>query len=1190
MLGPLQQLHSVEAVNITFAGPYINSWWAVLLVAPLYSYLLHMLLGWPGLLGTALMVGIQIAQIIMSGIGAVHYAAEAKCANQRLHRIAEVVQSMRVVKFMSWEDAVERTIEALRQQELGHMRSASAWRTIVQTTLLSSSTVISLGVFGARHRAGTTFEPADVMTAVILMSCFRQTLFRVPPSILHLLRIMWAVRRVEAIAENEGDAREEFRSQLLPEDAGLVVRATNVAVFSGASPVFGPVNFVVPAGKVTVVWGPTGSGKSLLLQAMAGEVRLRPPGSPDAPGHGSLRCVDSSRIAVAPQEAWIYTASVRDNIALRVTATSTAPTDSTDDCSVDASWYQTVVEACQLGPDLAQLPHGDMTVVGERGVTVSGGQRQRIALARAFYAVAKGRDVLLLDDPLSAVDAHVGHKLLHGCLLGGIGAGTTRVVATNRVQLLHHADHCIVLDGSGGIAFQGTPSNLLSLEAHQVAGSAVIEGLLEQLSATLPSHAGLAGDYEGASVLPPTSETVGKSFPIVSPVPAVTDVAGRTSETIFWYSREVGWLALVTLVLSFVVARGLQVMSELVLVWWTTRRPLFGNTSPSEDDYFTPFATFCAASAALCTLIAWPAAAGTQRASARIHAELVDTLLRAPIRTFDVTPTATLIKNFGQAMTSIDYYVPQMAMIAVITLSIAVGNVAVGTYGSWWVLLAFGLGTAATVAIVLTRFPGIRVVRQLAENYFTTPSCTLVEVLGGISVVRSFGQMHQFREQHRLQARRLVCLSLGSCASLSWLTLRMLIATAAATAASMFIIVGVYLASNGALLLRGPVGTQIYLYASARLEVAAGMLVAVAFVPLIPHAAAYCFSCMSDTDLFFSVADQLRIFITTLPQEDTVPLTRDRHSQATGSGASQPLRALQGPEAAAGEGLRLDNVSARYAPHLPLVLCGVTCSIPAGARVSIVGRTGSGKSSLALALMGMMDLCPDAEGRMGGIYVHGRDASQFSSKRELRQHFAFIPQDPVLFAGTVRSNLDPYGLHADDKLLEKIAAVGLLSSRLQQSGLETSVAERGGNFSQGERQLLCLARALLKPQCRVIIMDEATASVDMERDEAIHEIIRSGLEGYTVLSIAHRLHTLHRADLVLVLDRGVAAEFAPPRDLLACLPGSTSGQQSAAPAELSRLAALVLSLGPQEAARIVSMVCGPQPLLQLDHPTEQQED
>jgi ATP-binding cassette subfamily C (CFTR/MRP) protein 1 len=1161
LLGPLQQLHSIDATKAWWLGPYMHAWWCAIVLLPVVSYLIHMLIGWPGLLAPALMVGIQLVQLAMSAVSAAYAAEQGRCADRRVHRIAEIVQSMRIVKFMSWEDAVERAVTHLRAVELRHMWHASAWRAAVQSTITSSSTIIVLGVFGAKYRAGiTAFEPEDVLSSIILMNSLRATLFKLPLCLLYILGSVAAARRIEALATSESDQQQDYREALLPEDeaAGLAVRARHLRVFSGPEAVMGPVSFDVPAGKVTMVWGPTGSGKSLLLKAIAGEVQAHPwpsyhaaPSEPTAAAEGvgqveplSLRCVSPSLIAPVPQDSWIYTGTVRDNILMHVALDVTGAAH--NNTPEDEMWYQAVLQACQLEADLAQLPHGDMTVVGERGVTVSGGQRQRIALARAMYSLNSGRSVLLLDDPLSALDAHVGQKVLHECLLGGLGDGTTRVIATSRTELLHHADHCIVLGAAGGICFEGTLPQLLASTLP------ALDSLQSALCASSPMRSISKTENlvaAASSVFPPCRDSQ-SAFHSGSPEVNVGNVAASAK----WYTRHHGkhWLA--ALVGTFAVGRGLQVLSELTLVWWTTKAPMLGEAAPTVKQFFTTFVIFCGMSIAVGSLAVVPATAGSSRASARVHAGLMERLIRAPLRLFDITPTASLLINFGQRMAVSDETLPSHIMYSQGFLFLVIGSVVVATYGTRWVLLAYGLGFVAATAIMYRTFPAVRAIKALGDAYHEQPTNTLVEVLGGLSVIRGYQKLDNFTELHRQQARRLVVLRLAGVACHSWQNMRICLLCAVATIISMYAIVGVFVSHDGAMLYRGRISDTAHLYSSSRLDALAGSLVAIAVIPLLPAVLSTAVGLMLDLDRDLAIVDDLRRFTEELPQEDDVPISGPDHSSDESEYYS----------------IRLEDVSVRYAPHLPQALRNVTIEIPAGVKVSVVGRTGSGKSSLGLALLGLVDVCPNDDGTVGTICVGKRDIRSFPSKRALRQCFAFIPQDPVLFAGTVRTNLDPYGLYADEELVAKISAVGLLASRLRDGGLDAVVAERGGNFSQGERQLLCLARSLLKPRCRVLVMDEATASVDAERDVFIQRIVRDSLRGYTVLSIAHRLHTIATSDFVLVLDGGRVAEFAPPRELLACLAGRdlASAAADGVPG-LTRLAAMVLSLGPEEAGRIV---------------------
>lgn len=231
--------------------------------------------------------------------------------------------------------------------------------------------------------------------------------------------------------------------------------------------------------------------------------------------------------------------------------------------------------------------------------------------------------------------------------------------------------------------------------------------------------------------------------------------------------------------------------------------------------------------------------------------------------------------------------------------------------------------------------------------------------------------------------------------------------------------------------------------------------------------------------------------------------------------------------------ITLNNLRMRYRPDTPLVLKGLNVSIAGGERIGVVGRTGSGKSSLLLTLLRLVepDLDPDSTKYEAPISIDGVDTLRIGL-RELRSKLGIIPQNPVLFSGTIRSNMDPFGQFSDDEIWNALEQCGLkVSVEGMPGGLGASVAEYGSNLSAGMRQMLVMGRALLK-QCRILLLDEATSSVDFETDKEIQRTLREAFKNTTVLTIAHRINTIMDSDKILVMKDGVVAEYAPPQDLL----------------------------------------------------------
>lgn len=1071
--GAIVNLMSVDAQRLQDLMSYLHVAWSGPYQIVLCLYFLFVELGIFTLVGLGIMLlMIPLTTVVAKGTkGAQQQLMTVK--DKRMKVTGDTISGIKIIKLYAWEDGFASKITQVRTDELKHLWRYTLFNVGGSFSWTIAPILVSVCTFAAYSFAGSELTPTKAFVALSLFNALQFPLAMLPRTISSIVESQVTVGRLECFLQ-KGEVA--FRTSLPTAPSGVpAIELKRVDLHWDAgrntNPLLLDVNMSLKAGQLGLVIGQTGSGKSGLCSSIIGD-RVASRGTVTVRGS----------IAYAAQQAWIQNATMKDNILFGR--------------PFNEELYQKVLGACALLPDLEVLPAGDMTEIGEKGVNLSGGQKQRVALARACYRMA---DVYILDDVLSAVDSHVARHIFDHCVKGLLRQKTV-LLCTNNMSLLSSADVIFFIEG-GRLPFVGTPQqfydkgyNMARLETNMdqkpIAEEKKLEAVVaKKVEAPIPVIAN-----KPVSKPPPTPSGAGRNL-IVKEKAMEGSVSWDVYRT---YIKAAGgtWM-LVVVLLCLVLSQGLSVGSGRWLAFWSQNAQENSESSWTMPEYAGVYALLAisGAFAAFGTSVVF--AYGSMRASKSLHAVLLDAIVRAPMSFFDTTTQGSILNRFSSDMYNLDETLATALSSYLRTTASAIATVFVIVFVTPW----FGVAILPVALFYWNTqryyIPTSRQLQRITSKSKSPIIAHFSETLDGVSTIRAFGEEARFMVENitRLDTSQLAYY-LGIAGN-RWLATRLeFVGTC---------IVG--LAAGFAVAARSP--------GDLSLASLGGLSITYAL----------------------SVTQTLNWLVRMTAERETNIVSVERiseFSRVSPEAASivDNFRPPSGwPSAGA---ISLSNLYLRYRNDLPFVLKGIRAEIRPGEKIGIVGRTGSGKSSLLYTLLRLVEPCSSdgAPGPTpGAVKIDGIDVARLGLK-DLRSSISIIPQDPWLANGTIRFNVDPLKLASDTAIWNALKKAHIGDHIL---GLEKKldhIIEAGGrNFSVGQSQLICLARALLR-QSRLLLLDEATAAVDPLTDDLIQRTIREEFRHSTVLTIAHRLHTIMDSDRVLVLEAGNVVEFDSPKALL----------------------------------------------------------
>ncbi|CAI8608030.1 unnamed protein product [Vicia faba] len=985
--------------------------------------------------------------------------------DERLRSTSEILNSMKIIKLQSWEEKFKNLVYSLRDKEFVLLSKAQKLKAFGSFLYWMSPTMISAVVFlGCGVSKSAPLNAETIFTVLATLRNMAEPVRMIPEALSIMIQVKVSFDRLNNFLLDEELNKDDSERNMKQCSVNAVEVQDGYFIWDheSVSPTLTHVNLEIKRGHKIAVCGPVGAGKSSLLYAILGEI-------PKISGTVNL----GGNLAYVSQSSWIQSGTVQDNILFGM--------------PMDRTRYEKAIKACALDKDINDFSHGDLSEIGQRGINLSGGQKQRIQLARAVYNDA---DIYLLDDPFSAVDAHTAAILFNDCVMTALRSKTV-ILVTHQVEFLSEVDTILVMEG-GKVIQSGSYENLLRTgTAFELLVSAHKDTITE-----LNQDNENKRDFENEVFSNPQdsqgfhltkNQSEGEISSIKGPIGVQLTqeeekVTGNVGWKPFWdyinYSKGSFMLCLIVLAQSVFIA--LQTASTYWLAI-AIEIPKVTNATLIGVYAFISFA-----SAAFIYIRTYLTALLGLKASTVFFSSFTTAIFNAPMLFFDSTPVGRILTRASSDLSILDFDIPySITFVASISIEILV-VISIMASVTWQVLI---VAVPAMVASIYIQKYYQATARELTRINGTTKAPIMnfaAETSLGVVTVRAYNMADRFFKNYLTLVDTDASLFFHSNVAMEWVVLRIeAVQNLTVIAAALLLI----------LLPQGYVSPGLV-----------GLSFSYAFT--LTGAQIFWTRWFSNLSNYIISVERIKQFIH-IPTE---PPAIVEDNQPPSSWPSKGKIDLQ-------------SVEVRYRPNAPLVLKGITCTFKEGSRVGIVGRTGSGKSTLISALFRLV------EPSRGDILIDGINICSMGLK-DLRTKLSIIPQEPTLFKGSIRTNLDPLDMYSDDEIWKAVEKCQLKEtiSKLP-SLLDSSVSDEGGNWSLGQRQLFCLGRVLLKRN-RILVLDEATASIDSATDAILQRVIRQEFAECTVITVAHRVPTVIDSVMVMVLCYGKVVEYDEPSKLM----------------------------------------------------------
>uniref|UniRef100_A0A0E0JYL2 MRP-like ABC transporter n=1 Tax=Oryza punctata TaxID=4537 RepID=A0A0E0JYL2_ORYPU len=1003
----------------------------------------------------------------------------------RMRAMSEMLRNMRILKLQGWEMVFLSKIMELRKEEMHWLKKDVYTSAMLTSVFFGAPAFVAMVTFGTCLLLGIPLETGKVLSALATFRQLQGPINSIPDTVSVIIQTKVSLDRICSFMH-----LEELSSDVVTKlprgttDVSIEVRNGEFSWNTSSEvPTLRNLNFRIRQGMRIAICGTVGSGKSSLLSCVLGEI---PRLSGDVQTCGRIACVS--------QSPWIQSGTIEHNILFGT--------------KMHRERYEKVLEACCLKKDLEILPLGDQTIIGERGINLSGGQKQRMQIARALYQDA---DIFLFDDPFSAVDAHTGLHLFKECLLGFL-ASKTVVYVTHHVEFLPSADAIMVMK-DGRITQLGNYAEILN------SGEEFTKLVFSHKDAisTLESLEHPSGDPESSLIPGDSGSTLfrqdkqkddneGAEEGIVQNGQLVQEEErekGRVGISIYWkYITMAYGGALVPLILlAQIIFQVLQIGSNFWMAW---AAPISKDVNPPVNS-LTMVLVYVAL-AFVSSLFIFVRSHLLVMAGCKTAMMLFDKMhrciFRASMSLFDSTPSGRILNRASSDQSTVDTRIFDLMGYLLFPAIELLGTIILMSRVAWPVFVIFVPIIAASLWYQQYYIDGARELQRLTGVCRAPVMQHFAESVAGSNIIRCFGKERQFINSVSHFMDNLSRPSLYNAASMEWLCFRLDILSSFIFAFALILLVTLPAA------LIDPKIAGLAVTYGLSLNMLQGWAIAVL---------------CSLENRMISVE---RIFqYMAIPSEPPLTISKSRPNFQWPTNGEIELRNLH---VCLLNSMLLYNFTSnndvRYATQLPFVLKGLTCILPGGLKTGIVGRTGSGKSTLIQALFRIVDPC------IGQVLIDGVDICTIGL-HDLRTRLSIIPQDPVMFEGTLRNNIDPLEEYSDEQIWEALDSCHLGEVRKNELKLDSTVTENGSNWSAGQRQLVCLGRVVLKKR-KILVLDEATSSVDSITDNLIQKTLKQQFSKCTVITIAHRITSVLDSEKVILLDNGKIAEDDSPAKLL----------------------------------------------------------